>query len=355
MNLTSDDEIIQCTNDIRNQIISHDVKYIKVQISSLSNVKLFIEKGFLPVFDSMNNIEANKSYGMIYVAEKEYITKAFEAYILSNLTDEEFEFWFERAFDKTINLSTHKDWIYGTIEHWKEKSSHDADSFPLLLYAPDQVYLSKRPKTEMLMFRNPDMTRMSIKQESQYHPVTRYGQGMSRGLYYKGENTDFCGTFYYVEPNSSTYLQYNKSLIFRNKYQATKTLLYLSPNRHEFRPEKIKFGGIYGLQQEYLENTSGLPDDLMLSPLEIFTKYPELFPNWTLDKVKLLPQNKQYCGRFLDLYAIEDGFDQILCILGKRANADIIVLTHMTGSHQIVSEILDTRDRNTSFDNLIYT
>jgi hypothetical protein len=34
---------------------------------------------------------------------------------------------------------------------------------------------------------------------------------------------------------------------------------------------------------------------------------------------------------------------------------DIIILTHMAGAHQVVTEIYDIREREISFRNLVYT
>ena len=42
-------------------------------------------------------------------------------------------------------------------------------------------------------------------------PVTRYAAGMSKGLFYETQRPEgTCGTFYYLEPESTTYLAYKK-------------------------------------------------------------------------------------------------------------------------------------------------
>ena len=64
--------------------------------------------------------------------------------------------------------------------------------------------------------------------------------------------------------------------------------------------------------------------------------------------------HKIYAGKTLGLYAIEDCLDQVICKLARKLDLDILILTDMIGSHQIVTEILDTRSRQDSFKNLVY-
>lgn len=55
-------------------------------------------------------------------------------------------------------------------------------------------------------------------------------------------------------------------------------------------------------------------------------------------------------------YALEDNFDQPICTLAKAKvkGYDIVIFTDMVGSHQILTEILDVRDRGDSFRQLAY-
>lgn len=80
-----------------------------------------------------------------------------------------------------------------------------------------------------------------------------------------------------------------------------------------------------------------LPSDLMMTGAEYNSVY-------TSDDYKL------YVGKKLGLYAVEDYLDQILCKIAKLHGYDVIILTHMVGSHQVVTEVLDTR--NDSFSHL---
>src|SRR5438132_6936899 len=67
-----------------------------------------------------------------------------------------------------------------------------------------------------------------------------------------------------------------------------------------------------------------------------------------------LPQVPHYAGTYIGLYALEDKLDQPLCLLGREYNLDVIILRNMVGSHQVVTEVLDTRTREESFKSLIY-
>jgi hypothetical protein len=93
-----------------------------------------------------------------------------------------------------------------------------------------------------------------------------------------------------------------------------------------------------------------LPADLLMTPLE----YRKLIGKKPKSSTLKLPDVPRYIGRDLELYAQEDDLDQPICIFAKKRNIDILILTHMVGSSQVVTEILDTRDRTDSFKSLLY-
>ena len=78
---------------------------------------------------------------------------------------------------------------------------------------------SKRPKTDMFLFRTPGATN-NFDPQKNYLPVTRYAEGMSRGLFFGDLGNTFCGTFYYLERESKVFLGYKTSLTFPNKYSS---------------------------------------------------------------------------------------------------------------------------------------
>jgi len=180
-------------------------------------------------------------------------------------------------------------------------------------------------------------------------PVTRYAQGMSRGLFFQQTpetRPSFCGTFFYHEPDPacSTLLAYKTSFRAFNKTDAMQKLGLLNltnPFDYDIYHETIKhIAGVY-------------PRDLRLTPLEAAT----LMLNEDIDDrgvASKLPQIPHYAGEYLELYAIEDVFDQSLCIGARQAGYDVVILENMVGSFQVVTEILDTRSREESFRHLVY-
>ena len=71
--------------------------------------------------------------------------------------------------------------------------------------------------------------------------------------------------------------------------------------------------------------------------------------------VESLSQIPRFCGKFLNMYAIEDCFDQIIAYMVKELNINIIIFEQMIGSHGFVKEVFDCRDRQISFESLIFT
>lgn len=259
------------------------------------------------------------------------------------------------------NLKREMRWIYQPLEIYKRQGITSAKSLPLLLFAPELVYkISKRPITDMSLFRGPTNHRIKyseIPTLMNIIPITRYAHGMSRGLYHNDDNNDehsekFCGTFYYYEIKSTTFLRYNTSLRFFNKYQAMK---YLIGQKKEINIETDEI--IKGLEQDdiFMDFVNGiLPKDLMLTPTEAYDICPSFQEDKSRYNVRQLPRIKHYAGVYLGLYALEDELDQPLCILARSLNIDIIILESMVGSHQVVTEVLDSRSRDESFSNLIY-
>lgn len=147
-------------------------------------------------------------------------------------------------------------------------------------------------------------------------PVMRY-QNESGTLFFNNsedqEYNNFCGTFYYFEPESEIYLLSDNVLIARNKIHAAAIL--------GFSEDEIV---------EILFRNSEDPLDL------------ELIRSF-MDGNNVPLEN----------YAMEDPLDQPICARAKDQNYKVIVLTEMVGTNRYVTEILDTRIRAESFKNLI--
>ena len=299
-------------------------------------------------------------------------------------------------------------WCFETLETQRRNAIVKADSSMLLLYAPDLVYKgSKRPKTDMSLFRNPDSLKVTRKDVNlqmntqgiingsvtiggeTWHvmPVTRYAAGMKRGLFH-GEDRpkEICGTFFYYEPESTTLLAYKTIHTSFNKTTAYielgvketdgSGLYYKDTSKEEYPPTRPYMESAMGPNDtiEYADyvGSSVEPDSEDYAPFNIYDVSlllshakrllsSDLIMN--IDEIRNLHQftirggelgTKYYAGELLGLYALEDALDQPLCHAASAKGIDILVFTHMIGSFQVVSEVLDTRSREDSFRSLVY-
>lgn len=352
MRLETPEQIIQFAETIQTKLVDQELDHLDTDVDYVVNPLLLIQKGFLPV-RPYDPHDPN-----LTVRELDTLLRnAVEAYVYG-YTPEESLFWFETNLDWELQRYTYITWRYATIKYWMDKAQKTADSLPLLLYAPNEVYLTKRPKTDMLMFKNPDMSHQPP--PTKYHiPVTRYAQGMSRGLYYlDGDREEYCGTFYYFEPESDVQLGYNTFLKFPNKWAARGYFLNIPGLPSE--DELSKYRGWISDEMDYWTGYSNIPPDLMMTPLEALdiidnvVYRSELLSVYTTEFASKLPQTRRYAGQITKLYGYEDLLDQDICRWARKLGIEILIFEFMVGSHQIVTEILDTRDRKTSFDNLNY-
>jgi hypothetical protein len=258
-------------------------------------------------------------------------------------------------------------------------------TYPHLLYSQSQ-----RLKTDMSMFRTPfsntgrverqkletdfgsyeilsleSKTSITMTSGKYAVPVTRYAGSVTSGRYHGEPEQSYCGTFYYHEPESQTYLIGKKILIAETKYEATEALFRVSNvngSFHNHVEDLLESHMIVPMNYEWEKKK--LPLDLMLTPEQFISLYEKYYQE-TVDRLKASFRGKNfsdeilqvpiYSGMILGLYAQEDNFDQPLCILGKEIGYDIIILTRMVGAKQIVIEVLDTRSREESLQNLIFT
>lgn len=163
-------------------------------------------------------------------------------------------------------------------------------------------------------------------------PVVRYQAGMSRGLYYSGKGA-YCGTFYYFEPNSSYYLTCTSALITPNKITALAYLL------EELEPD------LY--QQLFKEDIEKVVELMVAENAKISrSEATEILTNMANFNYNFTHYNK-------DLYSVEDPLDQPICELAMKAKYQVIILTTMTGGSRMVTEVVDSRSRQESFDSIV--
>lgn len=250
--------------------------------------------------------------------------------------------------DETLGaiLNTCSLFMFKSVNVWKKEGEQNPYSFPLLLFAPDAVYKqSKRAKTSMSMFRTSNNQFIySRPSAANYLPITRYGEGMSKGLYNIGpyEPSRHCGTFYYFEMESTTFLFYKNALMARDKQDAAKKLGIV-----EIQTEQ----GRFDLERYWtVEFPTSSPHSFMLTANQFRANFPRGFSSFYAfdDNMQL---DRTFYGGF-PYYAQQDDLDQPICKAAKSQGYDVILLTHMIGSRQVVYEVLDTRLREESFANL---
>ena len=264
------------------------------------------------------------------------------------------DFWYPvRQRYGPANLHEWMVWRYKTMETLKTEAIRTADSSSLLWQAPDLLYKgSKRPRTDMSMFRNALSNKVSkenvvdgrvtIGEETwQTIPVVRYTEGMSRGLFFGDEDTPqrFCGTFYYMEVESSTLLAFKNPLRAFNKTDACEKLGILDEWTIEYGLDN------YDKLKDHIDGV--YPRDMMMTPNQVGRSFGNMDTN-------SVPQTPHYAGGYLGLYAGEDSLDQLLCSGARDAGYDVVILENMIGKFQVVTEVLDTRSREHSFRSLVY-
>jgi len=279
-------------------------------IWSISNPKLLISKGYLP---------------KIPIA-KERCFLALEMYYF-NASTEDIYYWtgFE-AYRFVSMLISYPIWTFVTESAAVRIAEATCYSFPCYLHNPSLLYKSNRPKTSMrfLNINNTIRSGNSI-------PVTRYARDRREGKYHALSPVSYLGTFYYYEKESSVHLSYNRAYISFNKTTAYSEL----SDSGNLLTGKVLEDHVSGI----------LPADLLMSPEEVSKYQGKVLISNVSDK-------KRYAGVLLGLYSVEDYLDQKLCKVARDRGYDIVILRSMVGCRQIVTEILDCRDREVSFSNL---
>jgi hypothetical protein len=243
-------------------------------------------------------------------------------------------------------------------------------------------------------------------------PVTRYSMGMRQGCYFDPcPETKYLGTFYYWEPESNVYLNMgSKFQYFTSKIEATsyfKNLLldyqcleHSSGRRSDGSDRNNSLGNdgsgndgsgqfvckcnqaveIYTTMDKFvhkifdeliqafyknyeeeamvfenkcmvLDDRDDLEDFLRDEFMRLFCGHtPRYIPIDTEYKSML---NGEYMSKLF--YAAEDELDQSLAKSMLFLGYDVIFLGKMAGNYRIVSEVLDSRERNESLSNLYWT
>lgn len=334
--------------ELEREMLARDLALVEVTISGISDIQMVdqvIRSGFLP-----RELNDKTSRGQV-------VLDAYIDYYVDELNIETVQFWSDGDLDLNEDLGwlqRRGEFIYGTIAGWREFALETAISLPLVLYARDTLYKSMRPRTDMMLFRQAtSLTYQTKRKINEYEyllddqlvavPVARYASGMTRGLYYEG-NSEFCGTFFYYEPDSTTFLTYESSKTYRNKHAAM--FDYDEDHKYvDYSDNRV---------EKYFKHPEEFPDDLRMTPREYNSFMNRMNQEIASEEDDELDEKKRYVGAKLGLYAIEDEYDQEICTGAREAGIEVIILTHMIGSRQVVPEVLDTRERIDCFSHLVY-
>lgn len=254
---------------------------------------------------------------------------------------------------------------------------------------------TRRPKSSMLFAPSicPDLTSEKSLKDN-YLPVIRYA-----GLFFPEEDSkEYCGTFYYFEPDSTSYLNLGKTLICGNKLDAVYQLSEFERNLIDdlyvdiISPNELQYSRAFLALNIYLDYLYKRPyDDVSYKMLE---KYDEKRPSMHGSWQTLLNDLKKYKEAIHDLiatsktivssesellsmqighanglfhignsnfYAISeivgsfDPLDQYICQTARMQGYDTILIQREPGETRLVTEILDTRPRKVSYESICKT
>lgn len=169
-----------------------------------------------------------------------------------------------------------------------------------------------------------------------YLPVVRYSN-----IYHpETEKGEFCGTFYFYEPESTTVLDLGRAAIFGSKVHAFWSMV--THDRQELDNQisripawsKLNFGDDVKkyklIKRAFYSNIYRNENDVKILPLiETTSLYPtDESKVWSKDQMENGPH---------------DFLDQPICEEARKRGIDTIILQHEVGEYRSVTEILDTR------------
>jgi len=273
---------------------------------------------------------------------------------------------------------------YSSYKYVDLKQGHNPNSFDTFLkYGDTGLYRSNRSKTDMSIFNiNKKTSNINLNELRKIRqgkiiklfnhfviPVARYAESIDTGLHHpKKSKKQYCGTFYYFELDSNTLLFFDNYIIEINKFSTAwkflctleghdvtgSDIIQLSKRNDTEYNTRLAFTlydfitslNIFSVYKDFRNTTV----DLLLDDYIRFIHGDEVF-NFDINYVSYKTGDIiDYINNF---YATEDTFDQIICEVAWSFNYDVIILTNMVTETRTVSEILDVRHRNVSFDSLI--
>lgn len=169
-------------------------------------------------------------------------------------------------------------------------------------------------------------------------PIARYQSSKTQGFYYHPtEKQNYTGTFFYFEIDSPAFLVTKSILVAPNKIYAAKLL-------------NIPF-------EEVIEIAGFLIRKFEGYNLAVFQKaFPEYDLKTSIDLVRMfydIPITSYRSDECMELWrSSEDSFDKPLWLYAIDNGVTTILLTHMVGTHRLVSEVFATQERHELFKNM---
>ena len=216
---------------------------------------------------------------------------------------------------------------------------------------------------------NKDDISSSIFKDNLFLPVIRY-----QSLYHpEVEKKKYCGTFFYIEPESSVLLNLGRCSVFTTKvhaYIALKAKLE-GKSREEILDQVFDLTSfnkksmnidIWPKTQKILKLTNEQLKEIMIQfyiPLLHNENDVKIIPG--INTTALFPTDLSYIWKITTwdvpssqvniTIGITDDFDQDICKMARELKIDTLILQHEIGETRAVTEILDTREN--TYDNLI--
>lgn len=230
-------------------------------------------------------------------------------------------------------------WFYSSLEHHLERGIMENNSSGLILFYPEYVYKQTgRAINNMSIYKVPTYRVLNdVGDDEILIRVSRYSKSASSGLFYTNTTSEnFCGTFYFCEPDSLVRLSVKKDR-FREYPTKTHALMDIDSS-NEILSDEI-------FMSQYKDFDSILNGSMILG------KFCKNYPNLTPEEQKIVADKLYYNNKY---DAWEDPLDQILCLKGKELGIDVFVFNYVPGTTRINGEVLDTRSRPESFKSLVY-
>lgn len=282
--------------------VNHLDSSLLTNVNSVCDPEWMMKRGYYPVFKGPLRSHLRHALGMY----------------ISGYSNREIAFWAPHASPVINSLDHYPVWRYRSTVDAMYRACKNVCSLRLL-YTPELLYSSKRPRAAMTEYCTKTVTTQEL-DNGLYIPVIRYGTSPDQGPYFSGSNTGYLGTFYYYEPESDVFLKYKKGCSYFNKTAALAALRKLPMDNTlaaSHADGKLSRDLIYA--PRYFGGNGDIP---------------------------------RYAGQRIGLYAAEDDLDQELAKEVIASGYDIVILEAMAGSCQIVTEVLDVRPRAESYNNL---